>query len=223
MQLCHLAVEWPLCLFHSYIISFILLPFSVSSRLPGPPHSHSPPLHIVLVFLRYPLGSTGMLSRWPGVCSHRVQWFEVIWTQWWWSKCLIFLPQSLSSWSKTLCRINQSTAACLFQWIYNGFSDPQHVGHEQDWAGWRCVCVYFSWFGLCFMGCMLFVNVCLCEEKEWGTSLWLSVCGGGCYLFINFIFYQALRASCSSQIIMLLKRLFFFTWSRKTTLSQSAP
>lgn len=42
----------------------------------------SPPLHIVLVFLRiYIMGSTGMLSHWPGVCSHRVQWFKVIWTQ----------------------------------------------------------------------------------------------------------------------------------------------
>lgn len=73
------------------------------------------------------------------------------------------------------------------------------------------------------LACVLWV-ACFreCEEKEWDTSLWLSVCEGGCccYFVFVFVFCQALRASCSSQIIVLLTGLFF-TWSRKTSAVQA--
>lgn len=60
--------------------------------------------------------------------------------------------------------------------------------------------VLFSWFGLRFMGCMRFVNVylCVCVRKK--SEVLLSGC-----LCVEVT--KPLRASCSSQIIMLLKGL----------------
>ena len=69
-----------------------------------------------------------------------------------------------------------------------------------------CLCVFFMVL-LVFYGLHAF---CEYEEKERGTSPWLSECGGGCFscFCLLLLFYQALRASCSSWIIVLLKGLF---------------
>lgn len=137
------------------------------------PHS-SPPLHIVLVFLRYIKGFTGMLSRWPGVCSHRVQWSEVIWTQW-----LVFnFHHSPSPAGPRLSVGSTSLRLDVYSSGMTGSVTRKHVGPEQDRAGWRCVCVYFSRFGLCFVGCMLFVNVRKKSE--------IPLCGCGCCGFVFF-------------------------------------
>lgn len=70
---------------------------------------------------------------------------------------------------------------------------------EQDGAGWRCVCLFFMVW-LVFYGLhALCVRVCVCmRKKEGGTSVCVEVS-----LFC--FFDQALSASCSSQISMLLK------------------
>lgn len=66
--------------------------------------------------------------------------------------------------------------------------------------------MYFSWFCLCFMGCMLFVN--MRKKREVLLLGCLSVEAGVFLVFVCCFFYQALRASCSSWIIVLLKGLF---------------
>lgn len=161
----------------------------------------SPPLHIVLVFLRiYIMGSTGMLSHWPGVCSHRVQWFKVIWTQWRWSKCLIFATVPLQLVQDSLW--HQPVYSCMF--ILTGPSDPE------TWAGqsWMemCLCLFLMVW-LVFYGLHAF---CECEEKEWGVCgcLWVEV--GVCFLFHFFRLSAPVRSSCYH------KEHFCFTWSRKT-------
>lgn len=110
------------------------------------PHpSSTPPLHIGLVFcgiLWAPLECyhIGLVC----VCSHRVQRFEVIWTLWWWSKCLICATVPL-----------QLVQDSLQLHVYS--NEAQSTQKMLVKAGGRCIlrCVYLSLFGLCFIGCML--------------------------------------------------------------------
>lgn len=118
-----------------------------------------------------------MLSHWPGLCSNRCQWFEVIWT-WWWSECFIFTTVPLQPVRDT--PLDQLLYITAFWWNA-GFSDPD-VAHEKDRAGWRCVCAVFVFHVfngrhlLCVQGK---TSDCEYWEEHGRSFVDLSVCGGG--------------------------------------------
>lgn len=62
------------------------------------------------------------------------------------------------------------------------------------------------------MGCMLYVCVSVFGKSV--RHFFVAVC---VRRWVFLFFDKAVGASCSSRIFMLFKELFFFSWSRKTT------
>lgn len=160
---------------------------AISSHPWAPLHSYSHLLMHCPGFLWYTKGSTGMLSQWPGVCSHRVQWFEVIWTLWRWSKCFVFatVPLQLLRDSVEHSHVNQ-----IMGLVTQNVSGMSRTKLDGDGS-----VLNVSWFGLCFMGCMLcFKCVCHCGKKNREVLLcgWLSVWK---WVFL-FVLNETLMSRC---------------------------
>lgn len=142
-------MEWPLSQLCHYLIAGFLTPPQPSSLpppLPYPPHCPG--------CLRYTLGSARMLSRWPGVCSHRVHWFEVIWTQWRWWFFFATVPLQLVQDSKPVYMLRVQWPGNMFYMSRTELDRDVFICH-----GLACV----------FYGLHAF---CECVRKRSEVSLW---------------------------------------------------